>query len=473
MEYNVKNKSIVLEEKPIIELPTLLKVILIFLVLGLGISLLFLPPYIVLVVFLGICVTISILFNPFIGAILFIAAAYIQPMQFMSYLIKYHITTIAAFVILLIWGFHILIYRDFYIPKSKQLFYFFGFVFITTFSSFWYWDESSFLYIDLLKVFILYFLIVNLTKTKKHIFILIGTLLGLGLISSIYAIYQHIRGIGMIYTGEGIIRVTGFSDNPNDLALSMLLLIPLAFSLFIKSKNIFLRMFAVLMVILFILTIVFTYSRAIFLALSVVLILSIWKFIGKGKVLISLLCIFLIIATILLLLPQRYWQRIASITNLSAPSIEGRIDGDIVGFKMMLKHPFLGVGIGRWFYEYWPIAFESPLIKTKVSTVPHNIFIEVGSQTGIIGLVIFILFIFYVFKDIRIAYHNFVNTKDYLLTIFSQSLEIGLIGFIIAGMFLAALHLKFLWVMVGLILALRNIAINKLLLDPKITNENY
>ena len=450
--------SILLEEKPLVELPFLLKVFLVVAFLGMGLSLLFLPYSIVLALFVGICVAIGILFNPFIGAMLLITAAYVHPIQFMPQLIKYHVTTITAFVILLIWGFHILIYRDFHIPKSRPLLCFFGFVFIASFSSFLHWEESSFLYIDLLKVFILFFLIVNLTKTRKNIFVMVVSLLVLGCLASTYAIYQRFHGMGLVYTGEGIIRVSGFSNSPNAFALSVLLLIPFAFGLLVKVKSVFLKVFLFSMLGMFILGIMFSYSRAVFIALPAVLFLSTWKFVDKNKRLIGIVAILIIIAIALPFVPQKYMRRVESITDLNRPSIKSRLDGYIIGFQMMVDHPFLGVGIGRWHQEYWPRAFASPLIQTKSSSVQHNIFIEVGSETGIIGLTLFLLLLFFAFKDIRIAHRIFVKAEDSLLSIFSQSLEISLIGFLIATMFVAAIHVKFLWVVLGLILALKNLA---------------
>lgn len=467
MDETKKRQDFLLEEKPIIELPTLLGIFLVILSLGLGFSLLIFPSHIILALFFGVVFAISILFSPFIGAILFIAAAYLHPIQLMPELRHSNFTTALAFIIFLVWAFHILIYRDFSIPKSRQSLYFLGFVFIATVSSLVRWEESAFHYVDLLKVFILYFLISNLTKTKKHIFIIVITLLVLGLMASLMAIYQCSHGLGIRMSG-GILRVTGFSNNPNDFGLSLLLLIPFAFALVIKNNRFTVKLVALSLICIYLLGILISFSRAVYLGLPIVLILSAWKFISKEKRFITVIAILILITLVLMFLPQQFWNRIHSIIMTEAdPSIWSRIDGDIVGLKMMVANPIIGVGIGRWSREYWPIAYALPLIRTKTSSVQHNLFIEAGSETGIIGLVMFILLIFYAFKDVRESNRIFEKSQNTLLSIFSQSAEISLVGFLISSMFIAALHIKFVWIILGFIVALKSMALK---MQPKVKN---
>lgn len=459
MEDSQKKEIVLLEERPIIELPVLLKIFFFLSFFGLGLSFLFLPCQIVLTLFLGICLAAGILLNPFIGALLFVASAYLHPLQFMRGLIYSNVTTMFGLAVLFIWGFHILIYRDFYIPKSKQLPYFFGFTFIAAFSSFLHWEESSFYYLDLVKVFVLYFLIIILTRTKKHIFILVAAILILGLMTSLLAIYQSIQGTNF-RTAGGLFRVTGFSDDPNDLALSLVLLLPFTVGLFAKINGFKIKAAALVLFFLYILTIILTFSRAVYLALPAVLILSIWKFVKKGRRFAVLIIILFTMVSSFNFLPQKVLHRIKSIGMADIdPSIWNRLDGYVVGLQMMADHPFVGIGIGRWQQEYWPHAFAAPLIRTKFSSVQHNIFIEVGSETGFIGLTLFVLLIFYALKDLRDSRRIFERIKYLPMLLFSQSLEIGLVCFLISTMFVAAIHVKFFWIILGFILALKNVAL--------------
>lgn len=459
MDETRRRQEISLEERPIIELPALLKIFLVLLFLGLGLSLLIFPGYMALAVFLGVVVAISILFSPFIGAVLFVAAAYLHPIQLMPELRYSNFTTAFAFIIFLVWAFHVLIYRDFSISKSRQLLYFFGFVVIATASSLVRWGESAFYYIDLLKVFILYFLISNLTKTKRHIFVLVTIMLVLGLLSSLLAIYQYTHGIGLQMSG-GILRVTGFAKTPNDLALSLLLLVPFVIGLLARSNRFRVRVVMLFLLFMYMAGIIISFSRAAYLGLIIVMFLSAWKFIRKGKRFISIIAVLLILISVLMSLPEQFWHRAKSITMTETdPSIWARLDGYIVALKIMGDNPLIGVGIGRWSQEYWPRAFAMPLIRTKTSSVEHNIFLEVGVETGFIGLILFILLILYGFKDARESNRIFEKSKIPLLDVFSKSAEIDIVGFLVATMFVAAIHVKFFWIIMGFIVALKSTAL--------------
>lgn len=459
MDENKRRQEILTEERPLIELPALLKIFLMFIFFMLGLSLLIFPSYIVLAMFLGITVAIGILFNPFIGSILFVAAAYLHPIQFMPALKYSSFTTAFAFIIFLVWAFHILIYRDFSIPKSRQVPCFIGFAVIATISSAMRWEESAFYYVDLLKVFILYFLIANLTKTKKHISIIVAVMLILGLLGSLLAVYQYTHGIGLQMSG-GILRVTGFSNNPNDFGISLLLLIPFSLGLIMKNKNPWLKITIFGLLCVYLLGILISFSRAVYLGLPLVLVLSVWKLMNKEKRLISAVLILILITIVLLFLPQQFWNRINSIIMTGAdPSIWSRLDGDIVGLKMMMANPVIGVGIGRWQQEYWPIAYASPLIRTKSSSVPHNLFVEVGSETGVTGLILFSLLIFYALRELQQSIRIFERSGNVLLSIYAQSAGISLLGFLVSSMFISALHVKFVWILLGFIIALRSVAL--------------
>jgi uncharacterized membrane protein len=101
-----------------------------------------------------------------------------------------------------------------------------------------------------------------------------------------------------------------------------------------------------------------------------------------------------------------------------------------------------------------------PLIRTKTSSVQHNIFIEVGSETGFAGLLFFIMLIIWAFKDARETRRIFYKLNEWTLTVFCQALEIGLVGFLISTMFVAAIHVKFFWIILGMILAMKGLALN-------------
>ena len=110
-----------LEERPLIEFSGLVTFFIIFFSLAFGVSFLFLPWYVVLVLFTGFAITIGIVFNPFIGVLLFLVTTYVHVMAFAPVeLIKSQPAVMAGGIVLLAWLFHLIIYKDFKLPRSPQ-----------------------------------------------------------------------------------------------------------------------------------------------------------------------------------------------------------------------------------------------------------------------------------------------------------------------------------------------------------------
>lgn len=461
MAYEIKNKikSYREEEKPLVEFPFIIKFSMVFLFFCLGLSILVLPWFVPVILFLGLCFFIGIILNPLVGIILFLLSAYLHPLTFAPIeLVRSHPATVAAFFILIAWGFHVIVYRDFKLPKTSQLFFWFSFLIISIFSAFSHWDQSKDVFLELLKVLIPYFLIVNLIKTKKQFLMILFLILILTLVSAIFGIQQQIQKVGE-HISEEMVRSEGLEGNPNYFSMNLVLLVPLTIGLFQYYRSFVIKGSLVAFLLIFIVCIVFTFSRAGMLGLSVVLLISLWRFFISRKQILSITIILIAVTALLLSVPSEFWERAISITDTKDFSIKGRIDGFLVGSRMMFAHPFIGVGMGRWHFEYWPIAFSSLDVETKSSSTSHNVFIEIGSEMGAIALTAFILLLFSAFKDIRKARTIFSAKGDSLFEVISQSLEIGLIGFLVSALFAASTYLKIFWIILGLTVVLREIAL--------------
>ena len=204
-----KYKPYLEEEKPIVELPSLLVLFLAVISVIFGLSLIVFPPLIVFLVFLALGIGLGIILNPFVAIPVFIVGAYLYPVAFFPELAPYHPTTIFALGVLFVWVFHIILYKDFKAIKSKQIIYMFLFTVVVSIASVFNWEYSNSAFIDFLKVLILYFVVAHLVNTRLRISILIYMLIPFGVIISLYALYLQARGIGRGYI-EGAMRVISF-----------------------------------------------------------------------------------------------------------------------------------------------------------------------------------------------------------------------------------------------------------------------
>lgn len=129
-----------------------------------------------------------------------------------------------------------------------------------------------------------------------------------------------------------------------------------------------------------------------------------------------------------------------------APLLTGQIDEAVnerfiyyqSAFQAFLQHPFAGVGFGGW-----PMSHGLE----DISLHPHNIFLEILSETGLIGFVLFIAFLYLVVRNLKLPFifstpertslalltiFSFINAQktgdlhDNLLLFFTLSLWVGL-----------------------------------------------
>jgi len=72
-----------------------------------------------------------------------------------------------------------------------------------------------------------------------------------------------------------------------------------------------------------------------------------------------------------------------------------RTDYWLAGWKMMLNHPWLGVGAdqyGNYFQEYRTLEQINRVNAAVMANNAHNVFIQIGATVGVIGLIVFLIF---------------------------------------------------------------------------------
>lgn len=195
-----------------------------------------------------------------------------------------------------------------------------------------------------------------------------------------------------------------------------------------------------------ILTILGASSRGSQLALAFIMALMFRKSIFKVK---SLIGVVLLVTALIYLIPEEQKERFRS-TGTDKTSLQRLLYWEN-GWEMMKDHPFTGVGYFNfvpYFEAYYP---EDMLYKT--AQLPHNIFIQVGTDAGFPALIFFVLLIIY---SLRTCYRLSRGNSPNLQRTISAGLGIGVIGYLIAGQFVTVTYYPFFWVHLALIVALTN-----------------
>ena len=201
------------------------------------------------------------------------------------------------------------------------------------------------------------------------------------------AVFDYLRGFNLVENGRITGAVGGMFQNPNDLALNMVSMLPLAVLLALVSRRLTSRLIAGAAAFLMIVTTVMSQSRSGFLGLAVMLVILAVQ-VGRRRpkiMLAGIVALFLAMP----LVPATYWSRMSSITDASLDPTGSREARRIIlgeAWQTFLNRPFTGVGAGM-FQAYNPEGRQVPWKEA------HNVVLQVASELGIFGTAVFLFLV--------------------------------------------------------------------------------
>lgn len=302
---------------------------------------------------------------------------------------------------------------------------------------------------------IIYFLIINIVNTERRFFVFLFIFLIASFkISLSLAISWAKRGFS--FTSWGLMGPPGFFQNSGELAIQMAVFWPIALAVAAALKP-YVERWKYLCLATMPLTagmvILGASSRGGQLALIGQLLFKYFKKLFNVKI---VLIITLVMVVGWWLLPQEQKDRFTQAGE--DRTSQQRLLYWENGFDMMNNSPWVGVG-----YFNFPPYFERYYSEDMLyphAELPHNIFIQVGSDLGYVGLLIYALIII----NAYIVSKRSSNTLDSqcpqgFLSMCSKSLNISLLGFLIAGQFVSVVYYPFLWVHLALVACVSNISV--------------
>lgn len=191
-------------------------------------------------------------------------------------------------------------------------------------------------------------------------------------------------------------RAVGTLENPNMLGEYLILMLPLAVWMFVGHGEGLRKLPAAVCIALMGGCLVFTWSRGAWLGMLFGLVLFV--FIWHRRAIWLLFVGIASIPFLPTLLPDSIIQRFTSIGNLSDSSTSYRVHIWRATCDMLRDYGFSGIGIGEsaWFRVYPKYAYMG------VETAPHshNLFLQIWLETGICGLIVFVLILFLLFQSV-------------------------------------------------------------------------
>jgi probable O-glycosylation ligase (exosortase A-associated) len=312
------------------------------------------------------------------------------------------------------------------------------------------------------KVIVVFTLMLNTVTTRERLsrFITI-VVLGTSYIG-VRAVLDYVRGVNLYEDGRVGGAVGGLFGNPNDMALNMVTFLPLAVSLALLRGRPLVRALAVVGVPAIAAAIIFSKSRGgtVGLVLMLVVLLFQMRRIRPG---VAVAVLALSLATIPLL-PPSFLLRMSSIYNPDEDptgSREARRRLLREGYEAFLDNPIVGLGAGQ-FSNYQPDKRDEPWRET------HNAVLQVASELGVIGLLLFVILVASGFAAVlrattalRRSRHPPPNGSRarHELEVLGAALVAGLAGWFAAAMFASVAYYWTFYIVLGLAVTYREITL--------------
>ncbi|MCU7495105.1 MAG: O-antigen ligase family protein [Ignavibacteria bacterium] len=310
------------------------------------------------------------------------------------------------------------------------------FIMLINFAGFERLLENSFLWISML-VIVVYFINYDINEVVYMIWASL-------IISSIYAFFSQ-------PISEWTFRKTGGTGDPNEFAAQLLSVLPLSVYLFTVIKSMVYKTIVICVSLaVFIYALFIAGSMSGFLMLGFLIPVVLIRFMSlsftKSLMVIGLGLLMFMIS---LLVFQEKLENTEAVQNMlgrtqETGTAQTRLNSWKAGINMFIEQPFLGVGM-RQYAEYSPKYSKTFLSSDSVA--PHNMFIEVLAESGIIVFIAFVIFLI----DLMSRYFNEIRRSSYFW------LYLSLLAYILMGFTLGITYNKFMWLSVAILMNVHRI----------------
>lgn len=223
----------------------------------------------------------------------------------------------------------------------------------------------------------------------------------------------------------------GFIEGNNELALALIMTIPLMNFLRITTPHVWLKRILLLVMVLSAISAIGTQSRGALLALSAMSVLLWWRAPHK---LANAFMLSLVGLVILAMMPEAWYDRMATIQSYEEDgSAMGRINAWIT-MANLANDRFFGGG----FYVQHPLVFGLYAPDPSNPLAAHSIYFQMLGEHGYVGLGLFLLVWFMAWRwagRLRRGTHKDPETG--WLYHFGSMVQVSLVGYAVGGAFLS------------------------------------
>jgi O-antigen ligase len=327
--------------------------------------------------------------------------------------------------------------------------------------SYWITGSVEVLTSQYIKAVLFFWLLAALATTEQRLRTIAWTLVLCAVPLAATGLSNYLSGERLTTGVEGFTRIYGYmggsglAANPNDLALMLNLIIPIAAGMMIGTRHAAARVVAACAMFISIAGVVVTFSRAGFLTLA-----------ATGVMLIAVLlrrrsagAATLLVATALIApvaMPDGYFDRLSTITNIDADqtgSAQGRWKDVLMAAGIVAGSPIVGAGIGNDM-----LALNDYRGRETFRSV-HNAYLQYAVDLGLPGLLLFAWLHVRCFRAARRVERLARDDVSFRsLGPIAATLQVSLVAFFVAAMFHPIAYQFYFFTIGGLAVALANAA---------------
>ena len=330
-------------------------------------------------------------------------------------------------------------------------------------------------YLDALFIVLIMTLFV---RRREQLVSIVWALIGAGAFLSVLTVHQGITGnFGSTYGGFAKVELRSLLEktegmrsagplSTNYFALILVALVPLAAERILHARARLARAGAALCLALIVAAIGFTYSRGGFATLGVIGLLAL--FTAPRIPRIVFVAVPLAVAVGIAFLPTTYLERMSTFgeiwhglrgRHVEDSAIRGRLSEVRSALMMVGDHPLVGVGSGNYEVHYPSYARIVALDGRREERAAHSLYLEVAAENGLLGLAVFVGLLGFAIVGIERTRKTFTTRGETELWRLATALEIAFAGFLIGSLFLHLSYPRFLWLLVGIALAVRGLSL--------------
>jgi hypothetical protein len=330
--------------------------------------------------------------RPYVGLLALLIVMELQPGELYPYLAPLHLERVIALMLVIGFVLHGAKWR--FPAPTKWFLAFYGAMILSIPLAFWRGNSAAtcISFFEIV-VYVLFATALLTTESRIRWFILTYVLLVDWLGGS--ALWNYTHGVWQVTMNiERAIGITSSAGDPNTMATTLLIAIPLSIALMNRTNPTWMRLVGVASIAIGVVTIVNTGSRTA--ALGIIFLIGLLVF-RKRKNLIYLPVLIAFSPLIWAVIPQQYKARYETVDHLkNDESYQNRVLSWQGGVAMFESNPLTGIGPGNYAIangeKFWPGSGR------KVWLNAHSLYFQTLGELGLAGIITFGGFLICVFR---------------------------------------------------------------------------